>query len=126
MVCVSSETVYNNMEAAHVSFKKQLFRKEFKSCLTELDILCLNEYRTIANIGMLKNITEAVVEIDVSKAYTSAFRRIKKVPIFNEFDNFRIYRQEPILDFNLYLVKTDDLNLFFNKQYNLCYGKFLN
>ena len=125
MVCVSSEIVYNNMEAAHVNFKKQLFRKEFKSYLTDLDITLLNEYRATANVGKLQNISEAVVEIDVSKAYTSAFRRIKEVPIFNEFDNFRLYRNEPILDFNLYIIKTTEINLFCNKQYNLCYGKFL-
>ena len=29
IVCVSGETVNNNMEAAHVNFKRQVFRKEF-------------------------------------------------------------------------------------------------
>ena len=210
MVCVSNENVYNNMEVANVNFKKKLFRKEFKSYLTELDTMSLNEYRTVANIGMLKQhialerkseiyssillyksyitktnklintpISEAeqyeynkmyqrfygddyepkrltrnikelqqsvkhydnkiheleselamsscdtLVEIDVSKAYTSAFKQITEVPVFNEFDNFRIYRNEDLLDYNLYIIKSDKLDLFCNKQYNLCYGKFL-
>jgi hypothetical protein len=94
MVCVSNENVYNNMEVANVNFKKKLFRKEFKSYLTELDTMSLNEYRTVANVGMLKETTEKLVEIDVSKAYTSAFKQITEVPVFNEFDNFRIYRNE--------------------------------
>ena len=88
-VCVSSEDVYNNMESAMVNFKKQLFKKEHKSNLTELDIILLNEYRTIANYGLLKTINTCdLVEIDVSKAYTSAFVDINEIPIFNEFDNF--------------------------------------
>lgn len=125
-VCVSSEDVYNNMESAMVSFKKQLFKKEHKSYLTELDIILLNEYRTVANYGILKTINTCdLVEIDVSKAYTSSFVEINEVPIFNEFDNFKKYRNEKILDYNLYIIKTNELNLFCNKQFNLCYGKFL-
>ena len=117
------------MESAMVSFKKQLFKKECKSYLTELDVILLNEYRTVANLGILKTIDRGthgdLVEIDVSKAYASAFVEINEVPIFNEFDNFKIYRDEPISDFNLYIIKTNELNLFCNKQYNFCYGKFL-
>ena len=64
-------------------------------------------------------------EIDVSKAYTSAFITIDKIPIFNEFDHFKLYRDETIEDYNMYIVKTHDVSLMFNKQYNLCYGKFL-
>jgi hypothetical protein len=54
MICVSGEDVYNNMESAMVNFKKQLFKKEHKSYFTDLDINILNGYRTVANIGMLK------------------------------------------------------------------------
>ena len=83
----------------------------------------------MANAGLLQKITKGIhgslVETDVSKAYASAFSRLTEVPVFSEFDNFRKYRQEPIMDYNLYVVKSSRLDMFCNKKYNLCYGKFL-
>ena len=67
-----------------------------------------------------------MTEIDVSKAFTAAFVKIKKIPIFSEFDSFIPYDNSPIQDLNLYVVKTNTFDLFFNKRYNLCYGMFLN
>ena len=51
--------------------------------------------------------------------------QITEIPVFNVFDNFEKYKHEPIEDLNLYVVKTRSLNMFFNKRYNLCYGKFI-
>ena len=51
--------------------------------------------------------------------------QIVEIPIFNEFDGFTMYNNEPISLNNLYIVKAKVGNLFFNKTYNLCYGKFI-
>jgi hypothetical protein len=51
--------------------------------------------------------------------------KITKIPIFNEFDNFKPYNNQEIKDLNLYIVKTSDKNLFLNKNHNLSYGMFL-
>ena len=87
----------------------------------------MNEYRTIANNGILieneKN--NKLIEIDMSKAYTFSFSEITEIPVFNIFDNFEYYQNEPINDLSLYIIKNDKLNLFCNKKYNLCYGKYL-
>ena len=53
------------------------------------------------------------------------FSQITEVPVFYEFDYFQLYKNEPIALNNLYIVKVQACNLFFNKTYNLCYGKFL-
>ena len=45
--------------------------------------------------------------------------------MFNEFDQFKPYRGEEIKDYSLYIVKAGKPDMFFNKQYNLCYGLFL-
>ena len=61
----------------------------------------------------------------MSKAYTYALTQINEIPVFNIFDNFEYYNDEPINDLSLYIVENHSLNTFFNKQFNLCYGKFL-
>ena len=38
-----------------------------------------------------------LAEIDISKAYTGAFMRIKSIPVFNVFDTWQAYKpEEPI------------------------------
>ena len=46
------------------------------------------------------------------------------MPIFNEFNQFRPYHDQPIKPLNLYLVKNKDHKLN-NKSHALLYGKFL-
>ena len=65
------------------------------------------------------------MEIDISKAYTGAFMRVKAIPIFNEFDIWRPLKIEELRDLSLYVVEASEFDLFFNKQYNLVYGCFL-
>jgi hypothetical protein len=125
-VVVDNEETYNLMNTAMVDFNKKLFKASHKSYYTQEDINILDEYRTIANTGMLsKKPKDDLVEIDVSKAYTSAFCKIKKIPIFTEFDNFVKYSGQKIENYSLYIVESKSSNLFFSKRFNLCYGMFL-
>jgi hypothetical protein len=64
-------------------------------------------------------------EIDITKAFTYAFSKITKVPVFNVFDKWLDYEGKAIDDFTLYVVKVSEGNLFFNKEFNLVYGMFL-
>jgi hypothetical protein len=125
-VCVDTEVVYNRMNQAMCSFYQNLFKPEYLSHYSTNDIEILNKYRTTVPIGILnKTIAKDVVEIDVSRAFTSAFLQIKQVPVFNEFDYFRPYDNHEIQEHYLYIVKVSDVSLMFNKTFNLCYGMFL-
>ena len=64
------------------------------------------------------------MEIDLAKAYTSAFREITDIPIFNEFDSFKPYEGEEILHLNLYIAK-DFKQALATQSHNLVYGKFV-
>ena len=76
------------------------------SYYTAKDLEVLDSYRTKPICGNLtQHPNNNVIEIDVSKAYTSAFCDISEIPIFNEFDAFKPYDNEPILPLNLYVVK---------------------
>ena len=90
-----------------------MFRTSHKAYYINLDIDILNEYRTVANSGVLSQMPKKpMVEIDVGKAYTSALMKITRIPIFNEFDNFKPYNNEVIKELNLHIVKNKSLSPF--------------
>jgi len=113
---VTSETVYNNMSAAMTQMYKQMFKQSYKSYYTKQDIDILDEYRTVVNCGSMLPIkqSEALVEIDITKAFTSDLTDISRILIFNEFDNFKPYSGEEVKPNNLYIVKVNTLTLCFS------------
>ncbi|MFM7984865.1 MAG: hypothetical protein ACKPKO_36650, partial [Candidatus Fonsibacter sp.] len=68
----------------------------------------------------------SLAEIDIPKAYTGAFMRIRSIPVFNEFDTWQYYMpEEPINNMSLNIVEANTCDLFFNTRYNLCHGYFM-
>jgi hypothetical protein len=143
MMEVDDANTFNRMHDAKTEFYHQLFKMEHRSYYSNQDLEILNECRTVANLGWLKKLEKqafsrsrhhrpeaiprsSLAEIDISKAYTGAFMRIKAVPVFNEFDVWEPYKRgQRIRNLSLYLVEASEFDLFFNKRYNLCYGHFL-
>ena len=128
LVHITDVNTYNRCDEAMAHFNNQIFRMDHKSYYNKEDMDVLNEYRTIANVGFMRSVrsAEGLVEIDMCKAYTKAFMRIRRVPVFNEFDVFRPYAGQPIEDMCLYIVEgSEGSPLFFNKTRNLVYGQFL-
>ena len=141
MMEVHDAGVFNRLQDAKTEFHYQLFRSEHRSYYNAQDIEILDECRTAANVGWLHRLVgtcannkkrpptiprSSLAEIDISKAYTGAFIRIKSIPVFNEFDTWQAYKpEEPIKNMSLYIVEASSFDLFFNKRYNLCYGYFL-
>ena len=66
-----------------------------------------------------------LVEINKTKAFTWAFTQIKEIPVFSEFDDWKKWDDTKIEDLNLYMVEVKASNIFFNKKFNLIYGKIL-
>ena len=141
MMEVQDAAVGNNMQDAQTEFHYHLCKSEHHSYYGAQDLEILHECRTVANVGGVHRLTPTslaryyrpppidrgnLAEIDISKAYTGAFMRIRTVPVFSEFGIWRPYKaKEPINNLSLYLVEADSFDLFFNKRYNLCYGYFL-
>ena len=153
-VRVKCETTFNNMNKAMFKFNKALFNPLHKSFYTDTDINVLDEYRTIVPSGKLQDTYRHIeyrekfnqmtgkvenqeyhhfieashknaCEIDMTKAFTHALTKMKKIPVFNQFDKWVKYNGEEIEDLVLYTVEVYKANLFFNKRFCLCYGKFL-
>ena len=107
-------------------FHKALFRTNHKSFYTHQDVVILDECRSIVPSGSFtKGVDHHLVEVDISKAFTAAFCSIKEIPIFNEFDNFKLYSDLPIKKLSLYIVKVKNCIFFFKKIFCLVYGMFL-
>ena len=153
-VRVKCETTFNNMNKAMFKFNKALFNPLHKSFYTDTDIDVLDKYRTIVPSGKLQDTYRKIeyreefnkmlgkvvnqeyhyfieashknaCEIDMTKAFTHALTKMKKIPVFNQFDKWVKYNGEEIEDLVLYTVEVYKANLFFNKRFCLCYGKFL-
>ena len=126
-----TEEKYNRIAEAMFIFNKKLFSSSHMSQYDDVDIEILDECRTVVPLGYLdKNVdVKNLVEIDRSKAFTWAFNQIRKIPIFNAFDSWKAW--DGTLDINklssltLYKVEVSKGNMFFNKKFNIIYGKFL-
>ena len=73
---------------------------------------------------------EHTVEIDIRKAFTHAFNKITEIPVFTQFDvwkhyDYMMHDHRKLHELTLYLVKANKPTMFFNKTYNLVYGRFL-
>ena len=99
-------------------FETSVFRNEHKSYYSQQDIDILDEFRTVANVGAIMPAEEqgGTVEIDISKAYTAAFTKIRNIPVFNEFDHFLPYNGDEIKNCSLYILKAPNLRMMFNKR----------
>ena len=91
------------------------------------DLNIFSMAHSIAPSGYFESIIEGKnthIELDRRKAYTKSTIDICEVPVFSEFDIWKnMIIAKMIL--TLYLVKSKRRNLFFNRTYNLIYGKFL-
>ena len=108
-----------------------MFKEIHLSYYNEVDIKILKECKTIVPVGRFHDTNVKIKklrEIDIRKAFTFGGCCIKYIPRFTEFDVFKPFADCDINSFNnltLYIVEVYEGNIFFNKKYNLIYGKFL-
>ena len=127
-IYIEDESTYNNAYRANKTFIKRILNKQHLSYYTEQDSDIIDEYGTVPQIGRLSEILEEhkLTEIDISKAYTHALTSQLSIPVFNEFDVFKIYNNEPIEDLTLYKFKVKtNLDIFYQKDKMILYGKYL-
>ena len=108
-----------------------MFKEIHLSYYNEVDIKILKECKTIVPVGIFDNKVniKKLREIDIRKAFTFGGCCIKYIPRFTEFDVFKPFTQDcdinSLNNLTLYIVEVYEGNIFFNKKYNLIYGKFL-
>ena len=130
-IAVDTENKYNKVSEEMFKFHKKLFTENHKSYYTDLDVEILDECRTIVPYGSFKHLVKDTepCSIDKRKAFSKSASDIVKVPVFKEFDVWKPYGDKSDVnrfgDYTLYLVKACQGNIFFNKKFNLVYGKHL-
>ena len=130
-IAVETEDKYNKVSEEMFKFHKKLFTENHKSYYTDLDVEILDECRTIVPHGSFKHLVKdtELCSIDRRKAFSKSASDIVKVPVFKEFDVWKPYGDKADVhkygDYTLYLVKACQGNIFFNKKFNLVYGKHL-
>ena len=131
-VAVDDEDTYNNIVSAMFRFQKDMFKEIHLSYYNEVDIKILKECKTIVPVGRFHDTNVKIKklrEIDIRKAFTFGGCCIKYIPRFTEFDVFKPFTQNcdinSLNNLTLYIVEVYEGNIFFNKKYNLIYGKFL-
>ena len=79
------------MTREFTEIRKAVFKLHYRCSYSSIDIEISNSCRTTATSAQLKPYPDLhdLIEIDQSKAYTDAFKRINKVPVFNEVDIHR-------------------------------------
>ena len=133
--CIDSRNadMFNQVNEAFFNFNKGMFNPNHKSYYHSNDLNIFSMAYSIAPSGYFESIIEGKnthIELDRRKAYTKSTMDVFEVPVFSEFDIWKKYDYSKI-DFNkmnaltLYIVKSKVRNLFFNRTYNLIYGKFL-
>ena len=130
-IAVDTENKFNKVNEEMFKFHKKLFTENHKSYYTDLDVEILDECRTIVPYGRFKHLVKdtELCSIDKRKAFSKSASDIVKVPAFKEFDVWKPYGDKSDVhkygDYTLYLVKACQGNIFFNKKFNLVYGKHL-
>ena len=133
--CIDSRNadMFNKVNEAFFNFNKGMFNPNHKSYYHNDDLNIFSVAHSIAPSGYFESIIEGKnthIELDRRKAYTKSTIDIFEVPCFSEFDIWQKYDYSKndfnkMNDLTLYLVKSRVRNLFFNRAYNLIYGKFL-
>ena len=132
-ISVNQTEIFNKVNEAMFKFNKGLFNPSHKSFYHDDDLRIFCKTYSIASSGYMKDIGMLKgwhVEIDKRKAYTKSAMEITKIPVFSRFDIWKKYDYtkndfNKMSDLTLYYVKGKVKNIFFNKTYNLTYGKFL-
>ena len=126
----SGADMFNKVNEAFFNFNKGMFNPNHKSYYHNDYLKIFSMAHSIAPSGYFESIIEGKdthIELDRRKAYTKSTMDVFEVPVFSEFLKYDYSKN----DFNkmnaltLYLVKSKRRNLFFNRTYNLIYGKFL-
>ena len=133
--CIRSNgaDMFNKVNEAFFNFNKGMFNPNHKSYYHNDDLKIFSMAHSIAPSGYFESIIEGKnthIELDRRKAYTKSTMDVLDVPCFSESDIWKKYDYSKndfnkMNDLTLYLVKSKVRNLFFNRTYNLIYGKFL-
>lgn len=121
------ETEYERFIQLDEEFNKVFLNKHNLSYYNEQtqDILNMTRGSSRGIVNDFSNV-DSCLEIDFNKQFTSVLLDEPQFPIIDVFDYFQDYNNEPIEDYNIYIVYNEkEVSIFLNKDYSLVFGKNL-
>lgn len=122
---------YQAYEKAYEKFYSSIVKKEYLSDYHP-SVIEIDNYYKINNVcGYFGEFDYKPYDgLDENKAYTECLMSIKKIPIFNYFDVYRKYNNEPIEDLSQYIIEvlsyTPRTAIIFSQKYTKTFGYVLN
>lgn len=121
---------YKQYEKAFEEFYQAVIKKEYLSDYHPSTLDIENYYKINPVMGYFNEyITTPQNTIDENKAYTECLMSIKNIPIFNYFDVYNQYNNEPIEDLTYYIIEVFDnderTSILFNDKYSRVFGYVL-
>jgi len=122
---------YQAYEKAYEKFYSSIVKKEYLSDYHP-SVIEIDNYYKINNVcGYFGEFDYKPYDgLDENKAYTQCLMSIKKIPIFNYFDVYRKYNDEPIEDLTQYIIEvlsyTPRTAIIFSQKYTKTFGYVLN
>ena len=121
---------YEQLLKVDKEFKENFIKSEYLSTHHESVLEIENEYKIIPISGHIINTNDCVKGLDIRKAYSASLSNINMIPIFSYFDVYKKYNNEPIENYNYYIIevndKSDRATILFNQKYSRVYGFLLN
>ena len=129
---IDSKAKYSEYDEVFNKLYRDMIKSEHLSEYNDDTIEILDKYKIFPCVGNFEqpNENEFFSIIDMNKAYTNQTIKIKKVPVYNYFDVFMNYNNEPIEKLTEYVVellnKKDSLKNIFSEKITRLYGFVLN
>lgn len=121
---------YKQYEKAFEEFYQSIIKKEYLSDYHPSVLEIENYYKINPIMGYFNDYSPIPQNtIDENKAYTECLMSIKNIPIFNYFDIYKDYNNEPIEDLTYYIIEVLDnderTSILFNDKYSRVFGYVL-
>jgi hypothetical protein len=121
---------YQSYEKAYEKFYSSIVKKEYLSDYHPSVIEIDNIYKINNVCGYFDDYdTKPYDGLDENKAYTQCLMNIKQIPIFNYFDVYKVYNNEPIEDLSQYIIEvlsyTPRTAIIFSQKYTKTFGYVL-
>lgn len=118
---------YNN---AYEKFYTSIIRKEYLSDSHTSVIEIEDTYKIKPIMGYFDKFESKTYNtIDENKAYTECLRSIKQIPIFNYFDVYTTYNNEPLEDLTYYIIEVLEnskrASILYDSKFSRTYGYIL-
>ena len=96
---------YKNFNKANYQFYSSIIKNEYLSMIHPTVNIVEDKYKINASTGTFEQRQGTFTGLDENKAYTECLMNLTQIPVFNYFDVYRQYNNEPLEDYTYYIIE---------------------